>query len=221
MNKINWKYAAGEVILIFIGITLAIAFQNWNENQKQSKLEKTVLKQLKISLQNDLKDVNANLVTHKRAQESCQRILEHLSGEAPIDDGSIIQEISQAIDNTFLVADVSTYEYLKSVGLHIIQNDTLRKQISILYEVVYKGVYGVENNSTLAEQNVIESIKKYYTVNADAIIGRKSFNNIKADHDLKFELKSLAFLHQIMVRRYQQKVLPELDQLIKMVEMEL
>ena len=33
-HKINWQYAIGEVILIFVGITLAIAFNNWNEERK-------------------------------------------------------------------------------------------------------------------------------------------------------------------------------------------
>ena len=28
--KLNWKYALGELALIFLGISLAIAFQNWN-----------------------------------------------------------------------------------------------------------------------------------------------------------------------------------------------
>lgn len=80
MKKINWKYAFGEILLIFIGITLAITFQNWNENRKQAELEKTVLEQLKVSLQNDLKDVNANLATHQKVQKSCMRILKALNG---------------------------------------------------------------------------------------------------------------------------------------------
>ena len=38
-HNINWKYALGEIILIFIGITLAIAFDNWNQNRTQKKEE--------------------------------------------------------------------------------------------------------------------------------------------------------------------------------------
>ena len=33
-HKVNWQYAIGEVVLILIGITLAIAFNNWNEWNK-------------------------------------------------------------------------------------------------------------------------------------------------------------------------------------------
>lgn len=41
-HKINWQYAVGEVILIFVGITMAIAFDNWNEDRKE-KSEKVRL----------------------------------------------------------------------------------------------------------------------------------------------------------------------------------
>jgi hypothetical protein len=218
MKKINWKYAFGEILLIFIGITLAITFQNWNENRKQAELEKTVLKQLKVSLQNDVKDVNANLATHKRVQQSCQKILQILNSSNPIDDQTVIQEMSQASDNSFLISDVSTYEYLKSVGLHIIKDDDLRKQISRLYEVVYKGIHGIENNSSFVQQNFVRSIRKYYTMSNKGFVGRANFNEIRTDDDLKFELGTMQYLHQIMINRYQNKVVPELDKLIKMVE---
>lgn len=35
--KLNWKYALGEVLLIFIGISLAIGFQNSNDARKDRK----------------------------------------------------------------------------------------------------------------------------------------------------------------------------------------
>lgn len=34
--KLNWKYALGEIALIFIGISLAIAVQNWNEEIREN-----------------------------------------------------------------------------------------------------------------------------------------------------------------------------------------
>lgn len=32
--NINWKYAFGEILLLFVGITLAITFNNWNSNSQ-------------------------------------------------------------------------------------------------------------------------------------------------------------------------------------------
>ncbi|WP_262910644.1 hypothetical protein [Psychroserpens luteolus] len=37
IKGINWKYAFGELLLIFLGITIAIWFNNWNETKNQIK----------------------------------------------------------------------------------------------------------------------------------------------------------------------------------------
>lgn len=44
--KLNWKYALGELVLIFLGISLAITFQNWNDQRKRAGLEKVYLEEL-------------------------------------------------------------------------------------------------------------------------------------------------------------------------------
>ncbi|MGS2727548.1 DUF6090 family protein [Psychroserpens sp. BH13MA-6] len=41
------KYAIGEIILVVIGILIALQINNWNENQKENKLEKNTLLNLK------------------------------------------------------------------------------------------------------------------------------------------------------------------------------
>ncbi len=44
--KLSWKYALGEIVLIFIGISLAITFQNWNEDRRKTQLETVYLEEL-------------------------------------------------------------------------------------------------------------------------------------------------------------------------------
>jgi hypothetical protein len=221
MKKINLQNAIGEVFFIFLGITLAIAFQNWNENRKQNHLETEVLQQLKIALKNDLSDVNANINTHKRAQKGCRRLLEFLNAPDEINDTLMTKTIVQASDYTFLVSDVSTYEYLKSVGLHIIQNDSLRSQITNLYDVVYEGIYGIEGNANSIQIDLRKDIRKYYSANVNSLVPKPNLNQAKQDDEFKFDLKNLEFAHYLMIKRYQQKVKPELVKLIEMVEGEL
>ena len=61
LPKFNWKYIIGEVSLIFIGISLAIWFNNWNENQKLKRVEVQILQEIKNGLQADLKDLQINM----------------------------------------------------------------------------------------------------------------------------------------------------------------
>jgi len=46
----NWKYVIGEVTLIFLGISLAIGFQNWNQTRIEGQKEATVLIALKTKV---------------------------------------------------------------------------------------------------------------------------------------------------------------------------
>lgn len=220
-KQLNWKYALGEIALIFIGITLAIMFQNFNEDKKREKTERSALMELKVALHNDLEDVNDNIQTHIRGKESCQLLLEKLNSDRKIDGAKILQSAYQSSDFTFLVSDVSTYEYLKSVGLHLISNEELRRQITNLYDVVYESVYGVENNHELIQTSLVNEIKKYFTADQNQFILIGDGENLKSNNIIKFDIKNYEFSHNLMIQKYQEKVKPELEKLIKLVDAEL
>ena len=44
--RLNWKYALGELALIFLGISLAVAFQNWNQNRLENREANTALQNI-------------------------------------------------------------------------------------------------------------------------------------------------------------------------------
>ena len=41
-----FKYAIGEIVLVFIGILIALSINNWNENRKNSIEENEILSSL-------------------------------------------------------------------------------------------------------------------------------------------------------------------------------
>ena len=59
LSNMNWRRGIAEVALIFIGITLAILFDNWNEARKDRMLEE----QLFAALRADLLETRADLIT--------------------------------------------------------------------------------------------------------------------------------------------------------------
>lgn len=67
-KNLKWKYILGEIVLIFIGITLAIWFNNWNASMKLNKNKKVILAKIK-------EEINSNLEELQLASAKNNRIL--------------------------------------------------------------------------------------------------------------------------------------------------
>ena len=76
-------YAIGEVILIFAGITLALAFGNWNEERKVRNLETKALTDIAANLNTNVRHIKGNIKTDTRQISACRRVLEALSQRTP------------------------------------------------------------------------------------------------------------------------------------------
>lgn len=53
-KTINWKYIVGEIVLLFVGINLAIWFNDWNASKTVEKDKKVALTKIKGELENNL-----------------------------------------------------------------------------------------------------------------------------------------------------------------------
>ncbi|MCB0278805.1 MAG: hypothetical protein KDD94_04840 [Calditrichaeota bacterium] len=56
-ESFNWKYILGEIVLIFIGITLAIGFDNWNSAQQSDHNKDIAIIQIKDEIQNNIQEL--------------------------------------------------------------------------------------------------------------------------------------------------------------------
>jgi len=54
----HFKYAFGEIILVFVKILIALSIHNWNENWKDRIQEQIILKSLRVSPKRNLKLLN-------------------------------------------------------------------------------------------------------------------------------------------------------------------
>jgi hypothetical protein len=84
----NWRRGFAEVALIFVGITLALLFDNWNEARKDRILEE----QLFAALRADLLETRADLVTDIEAADqltkNTKKLIEVIvSDDPPINAG--------------------------------------------------------------------------------------------------------------------------------------
>jgi hypothetical protein len=69
------KYAIGEIILVVIGILIALSISDWNENQKKSASEKTILNQLNQEFVKNKTNLEDAIKVHKQTINFLDRFI--------------------------------------------------------------------------------------------------------------------------------------------------
>lgn len=132
----NWKKYSFEFLSIFIAVISAFALNNWNDNRKDNKTEQKILLEIKNGLKKDLEDLKTNSKGHLRGIESCNFWRNIIQNNEIVIDSLQLRFIELTRDFTSL-QNISGYETLKSKGLEIIKNDSLRTRLISLYEYDY------------------------------------------------------------------------------------
>lgn len=129
-------YAIGEIILVVIGILIALQINNWNNERIESKIESNILKEILVNLEKDVINLNSKIDFNERKMKFNSDILEHLLQKTPVTDSLRLAYGRLSGRGTFEPITVA-YENLKSKGIDIIHNDSLRIAISELYDFNY------------------------------------------------------------------------------------
>lgn len=82
-EPINWRYAIGEIALIFIGITLALSFSNWNQNRQERQTQIKLLRELHANLDETARQFESNIKTDRAALISQGVVIKVITEELP------------------------------------------------------------------------------------------------------------------------------------------
>jgi hypothetical protein len=133
-------YAAGEIVLVMVGILLALQVNGWHENSKTKEKELFILSKLKSDLSQDLKSIEkrkselnidiANLVY-------CLEVLKR-EKHATIDEFSV--KFGGMIKVKYFLQNKTSFDNLVSSGnLELISNKSLSNSLIQYYNLDYKG----------------------------------------------------------------------------------
>jgi len=132
------KYAIGEILLVVIGIIIALQLNNWNESRNLKYKEIVILKALKSELENDL---NTEIILAKNYYHKKDKALSKLIGvytkKENISNDSLLNYFRGSLIEWNFGLNVAAFENLKSTGLNLISNDSLRLKISSIYSNHY------------------------------------------------------------------------------------
>ena len=170
-----FKYAIGEIILVVIGILIALQINNWNENQKASKLEKSYYCLLLDDIEQDKAQIKVLLENNEKRVESSNRAINIIQSEN-INLPELGKEslLSRRDLLESFIPNSSTYEDIKSSGnINTLKDKQIRKSLN----KYLKKVEGF-NNTMLANVTLITDRLTQFEDWFDAGIIHSSYKEI-------------------------------------------
>lgn len=166
MKQKNWKKYSFEFLSIFIAVISAFALNNWNENRRDHNAGNKILLEISNGLQKDIDDVRGNVNGHRDGIAACafwRKIIE--DKEVSLD--SLPTYYFNITRDYITVQNSSGYETLKSRGLELIQNDSLRHKIISLYEYDYSTLQKLEEEyqELQFQKNYFKEINRFIAPN--------------------------------------------------------
>lgn len=131
-------------MLVVIGILIALQINNWNTNENLRDLENELLIDIRENLNASATNLESSISYNKKTLTNYEKILNHIKEDLPYNNSldSVFSYIGYWPELNFTY---TAYETLKSKGLDIIQNDSLKNTITETYEQHFPFVIGELN----------------------------------------------------------------------------
>ena len=211
-HKVNWRYAIGEIILIFIGITLAIAFNNWNEGRMEHKQMQSHVKAIYTDLLMEQERLSMLIDEFRHKSDVSIKFMELIeqSEYTSVDSRSnLMDDISSIGSNVGIDRQIGTWDELKSTGKYqTLEDQILINMLTHHYQIydrrinnynrqpldnldLYKGMTGSLNTSSSLRQLSAGNYIRPYTL--ETLVKREKIYELLASIGIASILNSQYF----------------------------
>jgi len=221
-------YAIGEIILVVIGILIALQINTWNDERKISNLENKILKELYVNLSMDLQELQDDISYMDDINGACLDVKKFIKNKEYPND-SIFKVVSILRVTPHFDPNRSGYQLLQSKGVEVISNDSLRNDISLLYERSYPYYKRYEEerlrfHALHSEPKLLDYFsmhfnlsKKYY---GNFKISQDDYNKLRNDDAFLKLLAAIAFENSAVQNRGQ-RVAQSIGSLLEAIDKEI
>ena len=217
------KYAVGEIILVVIGILIALSINNWNENKKLSRVEIGILNEIKSGLEIDLEDLNSEQNYLRRNFNSQNIVIKWIESSESFKD-SISKHLYNVQMSLQFRYQSAPYETLKQLGVNTIKNDSLRRQISLLYDLRYENYTIMIGARHKVRSKLIDLEALYFNeigMMDKTVMKPIDIIGLRQDNSLLFKLKSFNNFDELLINRIIPRVKKEINSAINNIEDEI
>jgi hypothetical protein len=132
----GWRSGARGVGPIFIGITLALVFEDWNEERVERMQDVELLAQILRDLRAAHRELTTDGHPGLQAQQTAhEQLIEKLDGSEPPRVESVASDLDVLLNHGFrFYPQAAGYRSLLTIGVDLISNDRLRFELVLFYE---------------------------------------------------------------------------------------
>lgn len=169
MKKIKkkhiYKYLI-EILIIVIGVLIAFYLTNWGNEIEKRKTEKEIISQIYFELKDNLIDLKNDFALHKNSLKSQIQIQKFIDNPN-INSDSLMMDFYWTTKDEYIFPNRSAFDNLKSKGMGIIKNDSLRDLITLVYNNYFPRITKGNNIHPDINEFVTPYFKKNFKVNRD------------------------------------------------------
>lgn len=220
-EKRKWLEYILEILVIILGILGAFALDNWNDERVKRDAEIVILKEISNNLSKDILDLDFNLNVIENLVASYDQVIRHMESGSAYHD-SLSNSFGQLSNLVNFYANSAAFEGLKSTGVELISNDSLRVQIIDYYTTYYSLLMTMEKEflnpiySSIILPFMLDNFKS--TIFVEAI--PNDYRELVKDNKAISVLKSSAQIYRMQLSRTTD-VLQVAKELFQAIEREL
>ena len=215
-------YAAGEIVLVVIGILIALSINNWNEDRKLHGIETLALKEINYNLIDSKNRINYVIQGHKSDIKFYTDLKNHI--EKDLNYSVKLDTAFSKISNWYSpYLTYTAYESLKSKGIELVRNEDIRDRITKMYEYEFEYLtndwdrYEWERASTVT----FPFVEKYLRKDLETGLAKpNNYNELKNNEEFLNILHSNIWIRNEGIKRYS-LVAMKIDTLTRMIEAEI
>ncbi|MEQ8472948.1 MAG: hypothetical protein RIC35_17270 [Marinoscillum sp.] len=144
-KQLKWRQYAFDFLTVFTGITVAFLLNAWSETRKDSHTESKILTEIRNGLLLDTADIHANIGGHNQGIEACDYFRKLIADE-PVEDSLANYKFFLLLRDFISIQNKSGYESLKSKGLELVSDDSLRLTIISMYDFHFQVLEKLEED---------------------------------------------------------------------------
>ena len=197
-------YASGEIVLVVLGILIALNINNHNEVSKLKQKELVLLAEMRQNLKQDLNRLDGIIRADKERIRSNEIVKLSLETKSAFND-SLKYHFGNTFGNWELTENTAAWENLKSIGLDLISNDSLRSSLSHLYSTRYPYLENTERNADdrIQWDRLYPQILKHINIDEMWVSGTpNNYEELIQDREFLEVIKMNIFMRKFMHSLY-------------------